>query len=248
VYAETTPKNGKSWYSIVEKIGKSASPAGWIRAGFSIGRSQEKEMTNITEDELQTASALVAFRAPANLVAALDKATADDMCSRSDVARRALLDYVRQRGLLPEPKRDMSWVVWGLSHEKPTDTEAKETASPGHQGQGQWRPFGGSTNEGLPHPPCGMGTGEQQVTDETDKGAPPADPISPPLRLAIELAASARGIDVNTWVREALALQVSREALLYAAEIDAEERAALAQRLAAQGIVLGPGSEAVHWG
>jgi hypothetical protein len=91
-----------------------------------------------------------------------------------------------------------------------------------------------------------MGTGEQQVTDETDKGAPPADPISPPLRLAIELAASARGIDVNTWVREALALQVSREALLYAAEIDAEERAALAQRLAAQGIVLGPGSEAVH--
>jgi hypothetical protein len=52
------------------------------------------------EEELQTASALVAFRAPANLVAALDQATADDMCSRSDVARRALLDHLRQRGLL----------------------------------------------------------------------------------------------------------------------------------------------------
>ena len=55
-----------------------------------------------TEDELQTASALVAFRAPANLVVALDKARADDLCSRSDVARRALLDHLRQRGFLPE--------------------------------------------------------------------------------------------------------------------------------------------------
>ena len=91
-----------------------------------------------------------------------------------------------------------------------------------------------------------MGTGEQQVTDETDKGAPPVNPVPQALRLAIELAASARGIDVNTWIREALALQVSREALVYASEIDAEERAALAQQLAAQGIVIGPGYETVH--
>jgi hypothetical protein len=92
-----------------------------------------------------------------------------------------------------------------------------------------------------------MGTEEQQVMDEAEsKNAPPVDPIPEPLRLAIELAALARGIDVNTWIREALALQVSREALLYASEIDAEERAALAQRLAAQGIVLGPSSDAVH--
>ena len=60
------------------------------------------------ERELHAASSLVAFRAPANVVAALDKATADDLCSRSDVARRALLNYLRQRGLLSEPRNEVA--------------------------------------------------------------------------------------------------------------------------------------------
>jgi hypothetical protein len=57
------------------------------------------------ECELQRSPHVVTFRATSGLIDAMDKASTDDMCSRSDIARRALVDHLRQRGLLPEVRR-----------------------------------------------------------------------------------------------------------------------------------------------
>jgi len=48
------------------------------------------------------AGRIVSFKAPANLARAIDAASSQDGCSMSDVARRALIHDLRQRGLLSQ--------------------------------------------------------------------------------------------------------------------------------------------------
>ena len=60
----------------------------------------------LTEDErelaAQTAQQVIAFRVPSSLADAVGTAAAQDMCSKSDVGRKALLQHLRERGLFVE--------------------------------------------------------------------------------------------------------------------------------------------------
>jgi hypothetical protein len=52
----------------------------------------------------QRCDTVVAIRIPADVRAALDRAAARDLCSVSDVIRRAMLDRLREGGLIDESR------------------------------------------------------------------------------------------------------------------------------------------------
>jgi predicted transcriptional regulator len=58
-----------------------------------------EDSMNTDDKDLRT----VAFRAPEQLVAALEQLASKEMCSMSHIARHAVLRELREHGLMTEP-------------------------------------------------------------------------------------------------------------------------------------------------
>jgi hypothetical protein len=63
-------------------------------------------MTKPVDEDAEERGGIVAFRAPADLIARVDEAAAAECISRSDVARRALVRDLDRAGIVAAPARE----------------------------------------------------------------------------------------------------------------------------------------------